>query len=250
NERPLDVWIRNLINRLLQPSQFYYHKKNDPPQFLKDVYFQSTNAQIVSTHIDARQKLSGYINNTKAPETDVIQKNQIHQLIASDNTTAVAPAAASMSAPVMTAPQPVIAEPMTQPITPEPHVQSPVINTPTPIPIQTVPPIVNTSPSVVSPNTQAQTANINNPFLGGHIQNSKGIPLSNIMIYIKNHDGKILRILKSNSSGQFATYHALNPGDYLVEPKDIGQKYFFDTMKIKIDTVNPGPLTIVSKELL
>ena len=30
NERPLDVWIRNLFKRLTSPTQYMFHKENKP----------------------------------------------------------------------------------------------------------------------------------------------------------------------------------------------------------------------------
>jgi hypothetical protein len=216
NERPLDVWIRNLINRLLQPSQFYYHKHEEEPAFLKNVYFQ-TSPQIINTHIDAMQKLNGYVNKTTPVDPATLQKNQIQSLISS-----------SPAAP------PLPTKPTSMPTTPPIAVAQATMAVP---PVEPAP----------TPTTSSQLGTI---FLGGSIKNSKNMALPNILIYIKNLQGTTLRILKSNSQGQFATYHPMDPGMYLLEPKDNSQKYFFDTMNIKVENSNPTPLVIVSKELI
>lgn len=203
NERPLDVWIRNLINRLIQPSQYYYHKKEEEPDFLKNVFFQ-TSPQLINTHIDATQKLNGYLNKTAVIDPEVVRKKQVRELIAT---------------PVSTTAEATI-----------------------PIPVVPMP------PTPISPSLQA--TQLGTVFLGGIIKNSKNAPLPNILIYIKNQQGATMRMLKSNSQGQFATFHPLDSGSYLLEPKDTGQKYFFDTMNIKVESSNPTPFVIVSKELL
>src|SRR5688572_7940001 len=38
-DRPLDVWIKNMIKRLNSPTQYFFHKKNDPVYFLNDLFF-------------------------------------------------------------------------------------------------------------------------------------------------------------------------------------------------------------------
>lgn len=83
NERPLDVWIKNLFKKLFSASQYYYVKKNQPPSFFKNVLEQS-DPDIIQTHILASQKLSFYLSEkTQEPEQDKNEsrKQQIHQFI-------------------------------------------------------------------------------------------------------------------------------------------------------------------------
>jgi len=88
------------------------------------------------------------------------------------------------------------------------------------------------------------------PFLFGVIKNSKDVPLPNSLIYIKNQFGQNVRILKTNTHGMFASFHPLAPGDYIFEIKDLGGKYFFDTIKVAVAKEGKGPLNFVSKETL
>ncbi len=92
--------------------------------------------------------------------------------------------------------------------------------------------------------------NSNQPFVWGIIKNSKGNNLTNILVYIKNSQEKPIRILKTNTSGVFATFHPIPKGDYIFEIKDPNNSYFFDTIKINLTDSNNQPLNFVSKELL
>lgn len=88
------------------------------------------------------------------------------------------------------------------------------------------------------------------PFLFGVVKNNKNIPLPNSLIYIKNKSGQNVRILKTNTHGVFASFHPLPADDYLFEIKELGGKYFFDTMKVVVAKEGGGPLNFVSKETL
>ena len=70
------------------------------------------------------------------------------------------------------------------------------------------------------------------------------------MVYVKSSSEQAVRILKTNHHGLFATFHPLPPGDYAVNPKDLGGKYFFDTMNITVDEQQLPPIQIYSKEVL
>lgn len=59
NERPLDVWIRNIFLRLTTPSQYFYKKNNPLPDFL--TITPSLDPQIINTHIDAKKKINEYL---------------------------------------------------------------------------------------------------------------------------------------------------------------------------------------------
>lgn len=88
------------------------------------------------------------------------------------------------------------------------------------------------------------------PFLFGIVKNNKNLPLPGALVYIKNEKGENVRILKANHRGVFATFHPFPPGDYLFEVKDLGNKFFFDKIKIKVLKENKKPVVFVSKELL
>jgi len=94
------------------------------------------------------------------------------------------------------------------------------------------------------------TTNIKKPFFTGVVKNHRLIPLPGILVYVKDATDKTLRLLKSNPHGVFATFNILPPGEYVFEIKDPKGGYFFDTIKINLDTINPKPLEFFSKELI
>ena len=62
NDRPMEVWVRNLIKRLSSPTQYFFKKQNPAIYFLKDLVFSNDPHRVMS-HIDSQQKLSKYLNN-------------------------------------------------------------------------------------------------------------------------------------------------------------------------------------------
>lgn len=88
------------------------------------------------------------------------------------------------------------------------------------------------------------------PFITGVIKNHKNIPLPGLLIYIKDEKDTVLRLLKSNPHGIFATFNPLAAGEYKFEIKDPKSTYFFDTMNNKVEESNPQPLEFISKELI
>lgn len=218
NERPLDIWIRNLINSLFSPSQFFYHKENPVPAFLQGVYLTS-DEKIAETHIDAREKLSKYMTQTGQGETTSTDKQNMNQLI---HTT-----------PAQHQPQPQVAA-QTQGVTGE---TQQVPNTDAQQPM--------TDDGVQQPEPQKDK-----PFLSGIVRNNKEAALPDIMIYVNSDAGQVVRILKTNHNGIFATFHPLPTGTFILSPKDLSGNYFFDTMNITIEGPLKEPLQIFSKELL
>ena len=195
NERTLDIWIKNLFIALTSAPQFYYHKQNSPPDFLRDIYVPSDIRQI-ENHVDAHQKLSNYIALKEGVKTEN-QKQEITNLINQSN--------------------------------------QPVIDSQTAEEVKTSP-------------TDAKI-----PFVSGVIKTVKGQPLSEIMVYVKNSSGQVVRILKTNHRGVFASFRALPDGSYTFEPKDLGGRHFFDTIDLIISQSNnkhSRPISIFSKETL
>jgi len=88
------------------------------------------------------------------------------------------------------------------------------------------------------------------PFFTGVVKNHKLIPLPGLLIYVKDDQNKVLRLLKTNPHGVFATFNPLPATEYSFEIKDPNSSYLFDTMKIKVEKQNEKPIEIFSKELL
>ncbi len=203
NDRPLDIWLKNLYKRLTSPTQYIYQKNNPSIYFLKNLVFESDPHRVVS-HIRSQELLNQYLTTKKGILKKTNNRKQtINQLF-------------NQSLKPKSVPDRVVKENANQP--------------------SSIP-----SPDVGAPKL---------PFFSGVVKNHKLLPLPGILIYVKDEKGETLRLLKTNPHGVFATFTPLSPGEYTFEIKDPKNTYFFDTMKIKIDSVNKTPIEIFSKELL
>lgn len=218
-DRPMEQWLRNLIKRLTSPTQYFYHKNNQPLYFLRELYFIS-DPHKVSTHIESKEKLAAYLAQKKAlknPRTQ--QKQQIQSLLK-------------------------------QQIFPE---KQQVASTPSPVqqnvPLQQVVAYEDHEAFQQAP-LQSMPQTNKQPFFIGVVKSSKQFPIPGILIYVKDLQQTPLRLLKTNPNGVFATYSPLAPGDYYIEMKDPNGKFFFDTMKIRVELENHAPFQFFSKELL
>lgn len=219
NERPLDVWIKNMFKRLTSPTQYFYQKSNRPLYFLNNLYFLADPHRVVS-HIESQEKLAAYLIKNKPPQNQ--KKQNINSLLQ----------------------QSILHLKKTNGVTHEKPGVSSSINLQKQLP---------TSPKTENPETQQSIPappSVQKPYLTGVIKNHKLIPLPGILIYVKNEKGEPIRLLKTNPHGVFATFSPLSAGEYVFEVKDPKNSYFFDTMKIAIGETNGRPLEFFSKELL
>ena len=67
NDRPMEVWVRNLVKRLSSPTQYFFKKQNPAIYFLKNLVFTSDPHRVMA-HIDSQQKLSKYLNTKSLPK--------------------------------------------------------------------------------------------------------------------------------------------------------------------------------------
>lgn len=75
-DRPLDVWLKNMYKRLNAPSQYFYHKKNDPVYFLKDLFFLE-DPHLAVAHVESKAKLQEYLHKQKnVPVEDNKQRDK------------------------------------------------------------------------------------------------------------------------------------------------------------------------------
>jgi hypothetical protein len=213
NDRPLDVWIKNMWKRLNSPTQYFYRKNNPPIAAFQNLYFVTDPHRVVA-HVESSQMLSKYLANTKQVMLANARKAQVQKTVsAPTNTLRVAPPRKGAPLP----PKPQFANPQAIAV---PVGQMPV------------------------------ATGEKKPFFIGVIKNNKHISLPGILIYVKDTKGTPVRLLKTNPHGIFATYNPLLPGEYTFEMKDPKNIYFFDTMKIGIQEHNAGNIEIVSKEML
>lgn len=78
NDRPMEVWVRNLIKRLISPTQYFFRKQNPAIYFLKGLVFTADPHRVMS-HLDSQQKLSKYLSN-KTPADNQSKKQEINNL--------------------------------------------------------------------------------------------------------------------------------------------------------------------------
>jgi hypothetical protein len=188
----------------------YYYIKHNVAPDFLKGVFVSGDETTVQTHIDAKQKLAKYME-TKEHTPQNTQGNQhINTLL-------------EQQAALKAAPTTQPSQPVAQVATPDQKASG-------------------TAPSTAITAKEA--------FLSGVVHNNRNEPLPSIMVYINSSSGQVVRILKTNHHGLFATFHPLPPGDYEINPKDLGGKYFFDTMNVTVDDQQLSPLQIYSKEVL
>lgn len=72
NDRPLDVFIKNLYKRLTSPTQYLYKKTNQPLPFLNEAKAPAHTNDIIS-HLDSQDKLAKYLQ-TQQPPPEVPQR--------------------------------------------------------------------------------------------------------------------------------------------------------------------------------
>ncbi|MEI6532730.1 MAG: hypothetical protein WCO06_02730 [Candidatus Roizmanbacteria bacterium] len=75
NERPLDVYVRNLYKRLMSPTQYFYLKNNQPLYFLQDLFFLGDPHRML-VHIESQEKLANYLNSTRGKKPVSTTTNQ------------------------------------------------------------------------------------------------------------------------------------------------------------------------------
>lgn len=227
NDRPLDVWIKNLWKRLNSPTQYFYRKHNPPLAIFSNLYFV-TDPHKVLAHVETQAMLSKYLASTKQTMQPNVKKQQVQKTIASPIATLrLKPARPAAVRPPGFPPAPV---PQTVASSAQPA---------------TADPIAQRAGAAPLPVTGEKK-----PFFIGEVKNNKHISLPGILIYVKDGKGTPVRLLKTNPHGIFATYNPLAAGEYTFEMKDPKSIYFFDTMKISIADHNTASIEIVSKEML
>lgn len=225
NDRPLDVWVRNLFKRLISPTQYIYQKHNPPIYFFTNLYFAQDPHRVLS-HVDSQEKLAAYLAQTMEPQPEDAHKKRINSLLA--NSHAQPPLqATSVSVQKVEIAKPSEIKPETEKLMETVHA-SPVI-------------VKTQQQPVQSPKA---------PFFTGVIKNHRQIPIPGILLYVKDKNGQTLRLLKTNPHGVFATFNPLPADEYSFEIKDPRGTYFFDTMKLPIGQTNMQPIEFYSKELL
>ena len=220
NDRPLDIWIRNIWKRLNSPTQYTYHKHNQPIALLQNLYFVSDPHHVMA-HIESQQMLAAYLEKTKQTMQPDPQKKKIQQAFQDPHNLTIPPSSPlSQVSPLLSAAQ--TAQKFSAPVENKEESTAPA-------------PLIQKD---------------HKPFFIGTIKNGKRLPLSGVLLYVKNSQNMPVRLLKTNQHGIFATFNPLPPGEYIFEIKDPKNTYIFDTMKIAIQDINTKSIEIYSKELM
>lgn len=85
NDRPMDIWVKNLIKRLTSPTQYTFKKQNPPIKVLLNSNISSNPQQLVY-HIDSQEKLKSYLaqkNPTQTSDYKLSQKQAVNDLLMS-----------------------------------------------------------------------------------------------------------------------------------------------------------------------
>lgn len=204
NDRPMDIWLKNLFERLLSPTQYYYRKNNPPPKILLGL--QLPPREVLLQHIKAQQSLNEYLQ--KKPKTDV-----------RDNMTQVDENFAKRKQQLDSLLSGTISSSPASPV-------SPVAYTPLNIPGVSLEPAAKVASR---PGSQLG--------LSGTVFTPNGIPLSNQMVYVKKGE-ETVRLFKTNEAGRFQNNLPLAEGEYLLEIVDPRKKHDFARMKINNQSTN------------
>ena len=186
NERPMDLWLRNLIKRLTSPTQYYYRKHNLPPKILMGITLPPR--EVLLEHVKAQQKLNEYLQQRPKNETDKNSTNALDKSY-SDKQGKITTLLNESRTNVQKSP---------------------------------------TSPTAV---VTALPTNAETFTFQGSVLSPTGVPLSNIMIYVKK-GVETVRLFKTDAEGVFQNNIPLELGEYVLELEDPRKKYDFARMKL------------------
>jgi len=82
----------------------------------------------------------------------------------------------------------------------------------------------------------------------GIVKDSRGNPLSNILVEVKDEQGNAVRAFKTNALGRFASATALNNGAYTIEFEDQSGVNKFDSITFKAEGKIIMPIEVISTD--
>ena len=80
----------------------------------------------------------------------------------------------------------------------------------------------------------------------GIIKDSRGNPIPNILVEVKDLDANPVRAFKTNKLGKFASATSLSNGKYIISFEDPGEKHKFDDIEMDLVGDDVMPLEIIS----
>ncbi|MEK9179640.1 MAG: PrgI family protein [Patescibacteria group bacterium] len=199
NERPMDVWLKNLILRLSSPTQYYFKKNNLPPKILLGVTLPPRALQ--QQHVEAKQMLNAYLQS-KPKTTEADNVNSVNDSYETK--------------------QKQMKELLTQTV----YVVPPIIQD-----THIGPKIaVEVEDFQALPKTEKATTAATFT-LTGTVISPNGLLLPNVMVYLKK--GKeVIRLFKTGADGVFTNNIPIPAGQYVLELEDPTKKYVFDRLNV------------------
>ena len=213
NDRPLDVFLRNLVRRLNSPTQYVFRKHNTALHIFDELYFEA-DPHIILAHADSREKLSAYLalkgKGADQKDSSTPRQEHIGALLKEKQLVAPAPSGKVIRAEKSLTPS-----------------------------------------NPTSKNKETKAVATKHPVFTGMVFNKRHIPLPGVLLYLRDpKTNVVLRILKTNPHGVFATFAPLADGEYSVEIVDSSGGYLFDKASIVISNQNRPSFEFVSKETL
>lgn len=214
NDRPLDVFVKNLFRRLNSPTQYIFHKKNNALPLFDELYFDQ-DPHVVLAHIDSKEKLLAYVNS---------QKNSV-KTVGTENTESHK---GRISGLFQTLDTSIPQKPSGSPITEKTRSQEKTPN---------------------KKGVSNEQRPLKHPVFTGVVINTKKIPLPGVLIYVQDAETKKpLRILKTNPHGVFATFQPLKSGTYAIDLVDPSGNHMFSPSTITLHNDSQTSFEFVSKE--
>jgi hypothetical protein len=228
NERPLDVFIKNLFIRLVSPTQYVFMKHGEQSALFDDLYFED-NPHIKLSHVESKARLAKYMSQNN---------NMVNQ----------ASIAGSVQRPKRLSWVIKFADESTSKNSVNTSPPSSINSQIGKIPLEKEGVVKTNKALTQKPSDQIPHKDA---FVSGAVMNQKKIPLPGVLIYLKDVvTDKTLRILKTNPHGIFASFHPLDTGTYRAVVVDPSNNYAFDPVLVDLSGNGGNGLEFKSKEVV
>lgn len=220
--RPMDLMIGNYIKALFRPTQFVYEKTGGK------IYFPSKASSVRSVGQDKndlgvfpKDKLKTYLESLDALSKNKVdeKENNFFMSVSSLATNNVSPLPAAN-----------LNTPQTNSQTPKPLNNLPSIKTTPPLGQKTIKPILSGLNKAIGMPSVPDSPNL----ITGLTKDSRGNPLPNILVEVKDKDNNPVRAFKTNEVGRFASATPLINGTYTIEFEDAKAQNRFEKMTINV----------------
>jgi hypothetical protein len=217
--RPLDTWVRAFIKSIYSPTQYVWHKQNEPPAILTGLKHHKVTGLTEKPSNrkteqpkdiqDVEQKLATYMSKKKAEAHEVLDKKEKEKIAMAEKTMRGG--------------------------TPTPHIPRQEK-----MEIELLSGNQATKKGFPSPTKQAN-------IISGVVLDPQSKQLSGILVTVKNEKRALIRALKTNGLGQFALSAPLEDGVYYIEIEDPQTRFDFDIIKITLNSTVVKPIEVFAK---